>query len=104
MPTELADLNERIREKARAELRNELEESAQPLRRMLQLGYTVEVELYNKAGNRFDSFTAIDVIVSALFKIKVTEREQDAIDEFMKKVDGLQEQIDQLVDSVGQDS
>jgi len=101
MPTELHDLNARIREKARDELRAELRAAAAPFTQAMSTGYNYDAGFRDKEGKNVTPWTAVDMIVEAVFQIKVKQREQDAIDDFVKKVDGLQSQIDDLTNSFG---
>ena len=97
----IIDLNERIREGARAELRRELDASAQPLLSKCRVGHGFDCGLTDANGKGLQAWEAIDKIIEAVFQLKVAHREQEAIDEFILKVDNLQSQVSELRDAAG---
>jgi len=99
MPTGQQDLNERLKEKARGELRAELAAAAKPLENAIRVGYDFDTGLHDKEGEHVRAWKAIEMLTEAVFQLKVATREQEAIDEFLERIDGLQAQIDDLTNA-----
>jgi hypothetical protein len=99
---EVKSLEERIREKARIELKNQIDAAAQPLALFTHFGYSVELkELVHAAGQNGQGrpvqvWEAIGFVKERIFAELVNKREDDAIAEFIHKVDELQAQVDEL--------
>jgi hypothetical protein len=103
MPTELQDLNERLKQKARSELRGELKAAATPLENAMRVGCDFETGLQDKEGKRVRAYQAIEMLTEALYQLQIGKREQDAIDAFLERIDGLQAQIDDLTNAASGD-
>lgn len=90
-------LESRIREKAARELKDEIHEATNPLRDKLAIGYSLDVTVPNANGPyKVRAHHLIEYIEETLFNHFKNTREEEAIDAFLKKVDSLQDQIDEL--------
>lgn len=98
-------LEERIRTKARKEYIKELEDLFTPIHRAMRgNALTLDIEhpngqSYGRNDKRYlDATQAIMAIQDALVKKYAMEREDDAINAFMHKVDELEAEVEELRD------
>ena len=97
MAREVKSLEERIREKARKTLKDNIDTAAQSLALFTHFGYSVEVpSLLNDNGKPVQVWEALAAVKERIFKELVAKYEDEAIAEFVAKVDELQTQVDEL--------
>ena len=102
------DVSERIIAAADAKLKAEIEAAAKPLDSLLGDGtsYTINIGTSYEAspGETVVStlwYRALSALKEAAFEKNVDRCRQQAIDIFMRNVDSVQSQIDELRDQVG---
>lgn len=86
-------LDEKLRERARLKLKDDLREKSKPLRSMLQIGHSLTV----KVGEEETTCTKLlDTVISGIYEYWAGRYEKDEINEFLEKVESLQEQVEEL--------
>lgn len=92
-------LDEKIREKARNDLKDRIHAAFSQGLREMSMGYQVMIAI---DGKQVSAFTTIEIIENKIFEMKVVEAERKAIDEFVRKVETLQDQVAELANQVSQ--
>ena len=102
MSTNTTTLDERLRQQARAEVKQEIEALLAPVfRRMSDFQMqTWKVESDGKLAE-VSAFTILGQIQSHLIKRACPAREQKAVDAFVSKVNSLHDQIDEVRELTG---
>ena len=96
MTLKVETLESRIRQKASDELREELHNASESLRKKCSMGYSIDLEVNGKV----QLWNLIEMIEKRLHQEFVLRREDEAIAEFVSKVESLQSQINELRDTV----
>jgi hypothetical protein len=93
---EIKSLEDRIRENARKALKDQIAAAAQPLAAFTHFGYSVEISFLLHNGKPIQVWEALSAIQERIFAELASKREDEAISEFIHKVDELQTQLDEL--------
>lgn len=106
--SDVKQIDERIRERARQELFDEVTHVAEKLRNYLRIGHSLSLYPNDKpsaeAMAKLTCSEALTTIRDRIVDHYSERREQAAVDDFVKKVDSLQEQISELQESVAGNS
>lgn len=101
MAMKVDSLEERIKLKAHVQLRAEIDAAGKELEQYMRTGYAMELEklFFQEKDNKPKNATvygAFQEIKDRIFKELISQREDNAIRDFISKVDELQAQIDEL--------
>lgn len=96
-------LDDRIREKARAELRNQIDGDAKKFYAWIgKSGQWPSIKVGPKDQQvSVGCSDAFRLITEAIFAAQAPNAEKAAVEQFLSKVDSLQEQVDELRDITG---
>lgn len=103
MSNDTNSLDSRIRKAALNELKSKTDDLIRNLRRELLSGLFAapKVDLLDADGKQLSLSGALDLIAASVVEAKSEKVQDEAVEAFMKKVDGLQGQLDDLQQSIG---
>jgi hypothetical protein len=89
-------IDQRIRERAAEELHAELDAAAKPLSDLLAVGCTISC-----GSDEKPCYKALQEVKDALYRYYCPRRQDEAIKDFLSKVDGLEAEVQALRESAG---
>lgn len=94
-------IDERIRERADRSLKAEIDSALAPLEKLYNsvIG-SIDLPVRNESGSNLTLGPVIQIIRQAVFETKRDKSQEKALADFLSKIDGLQDQIDEVRGSI----
>lgn len=91
-------IDERLREQAKKLLVERINAAALPLRKELQVGTTIYVNL---DGIEYSAIDLLNRIESSLIAVKLPRETERHLSDFIHKIDSMQQELETIVRNVG---
>lgn len=93
-------IDSKIRERARTELRKNIDGLFEPLRDLCAVGSPIATELKNRNGDVLNAATCLTAAFNALVAHHTTKAEQRAVESFLHRFDELEAEFAELREKV----
>jgi hypothetical protein len=101
MAQTVQSIEQRLREKARKELEERINDALSPVEVLLRVGQAIDVPaVLDKNGSPYSAAFLLVQVRKALIEKYQSQAEEDAIKAFLEKVDQLQVELDELKEEV----